>query len=232
MRTDPSDPNWPRLLGLAVHELRTPISVGSGYLRMLLTSADGTLTDGQRKFITESQKAWGRMTTLAEEMSELSHLEAGTLRFDRKSIDLRDVLADAIKGLPAPEDTVVEVTLSTRGSAGHVTGDATRLRTAFTSLLLALRRELVTSPHLFVEEGTRAFEGRPVSWVAVGDAERLPGLASAGPAELTTFDEWRGGSGLKLAIARRIVEAHDGRVWSPADGTKAGAVIVIPRHVA
>ncbi len=41
------------------------------------------------------------------------------------------------------------------------------------------------------------------------------------------FDEWRGGSGLILPIARRIIEAHGGRIWGAPDGRKAGARIAL-----
>jgi signal transduction histidine kinase len=45
---------------------------------------------------------------------------------------------------------------------------------------------------------------------------------------LTTFDEWRGGSGLSLAVARRIINAHGGQIWSPGDDVRAAAVIALP----
>lgn len=228
MRTVTPDPNWPRLLGLAVHELRTPISVGSGYLRMLLTSGDAELTARQKLFVTESQKAWGRMTTLAEEMSELSHLEAGTCKFDMKRLDLGRLLADAVEGLAPADDSAVTVRLAAPDPPLFIQGDASRLRTAFTSLLLALRRELVTSTDLVVRMEERDHDGHPAAWIAVGDVPQVESLAAAAPAALPIFDEWRGGSGLKLAIARRIINAHGGAVWSPADSARAGAVVALP----
>ncbi len=229
MFSEPPDPNWSRLLGLAAHELRTPISVGSGYLRMLITSSDATLTDRQRQFIAESQKAWARMTALAEEMSVLAQLEKGEYRLDRQAIDLRKVLAEAIAALPPSADAPAEVRLTGDGASAPVQADGTRLRGALTSVLFALRREVVTSPELLVHVAPREYVGKPVLWVAIGEAEHVGALAAAGPEKLTTFDEWRGGSGLRLAIARRVVNAHHGSMWSPADGTKASAVVVLPR---
>jgi signal transduction histidine kinase len=42
------------------------------------------------------------------------------------------------------------------------------------------------------------------------------------------FDEWRGGSGLILPVARRIIEAHGGRIWGAPGARKAGARIQLP----
>ena len=42
------------------------------------------------------------------------------------------------------------------------------------------------------------------------------------------FEEFRGGVGFTLPIARRIVTAHDGQLWSPPDNPRAGAVLFFP----
>ena len=231
MCSESSDPKCSRLLSLAVHELRAPLSPGSGYLRMVLTTSDGTLTERQRHLAGESQKAWGRMTTIVQELSELSDLEAGKATFVRKGIDLRRVLAEAVAGLPPVEAGAVEVEvkITTRLEPCAIEGDPVRLREAFKSVVFALRRELATSTTLFVREEEREYNGRSASWIAIGDADHIDMLAAATPGALATFDEWRGGCGMKLPIARRVIEAHGGAVWSPGDKSKAGAVMVLPR---
>jgi signal transduction histidine kinase len=44
------------------------------------------------------------------------------------------------------------------------------------------------------------------------------------------FNEWRGGSGLSLAIARRVIAQHGGSLFSPpGDESKAAALVLLPR---
>jgi signal transduction histidine kinase len=51
---------------------------------------------------------------------------------------------------------------------------------------------------------------------------------AAEDAALGPFDEWRGGVGLSLAVARRVIEGHGGQIWSPVADAKAGAVLALP----
>jgi signal transduction histidine kinase len=231
MPEEPVDPRWPRLLSLSVHEFRTPITVVAGYIRMLLKDRAGPLSDQQRRLLEEAEKSCARLSGLVAEMSDLATLEAGTGTFNRTAVDLGALLNETIANLPEVPDRDVRVELSTCGSEATVDGDPARLRTAFTSLLTALRRELVTSDKLFVRQRTRQHGGRAVSWIAFGDSSQIIRLADAEPSSLETFDEWRGGCGLSLTIARRVIGAHDGRVWSAGEDTKAGAVVMLPhRH--
>ena len=220
---------WPRLLSLSVHEFRTPMTVVAGYIRMLLRDRAGPLSDQQRRLLEEAEKSCARLSALLVEMSDLANLEAGTATFNRSVVDVHGVLTDAIAALPAFGDRKVEMTLATGNGHASVHGDPVRLRAAFSALLHAVRRELVTSDQLFVRERQGDFRGKPASWIAIGDAEHIDELESSTPGSLTVFDEWRGGCGLSLAVARRIIDGHGGAMWSPGEGTKTGAVVALPR---
>lgn len=228
MTTEVVDPRWSKVLSLTVHEFRTPITVVAGYLRMLLKDRAGPVTDQQRRMLEEAEKSCTRLSALLTEVSELSALEAGTATFNRNGLNLRDVLAQSVDALPPLADRDIKVELQTGKGAANVEGDATRLRGALTSVIAALRRELISSDRLILNERVRVFDGRNVAWIAIGDAARIPALSNADESALTTFDEWRGGVGLSLAVARRIIDAHGARIWSPREETKAGAVIAIP----
>jgi signal transduction histidine kinase len=163
-------------------------------------------------------------------MSDLAGLEGGTGSFTRTTLNLASTLNEAIAALPELPDREVHVRLSADDDAGGtLEGDAARLRSAFVSLLAALRRELVQSDTLHVRPRARDDHGNPVTWIAFGDAEQIDRLERADPSSLETFDEWRGGCGLSLAIARRVFAAHGGRVWSAGPEAKAGAVVLLPR---
>lgn len=222
----PEDARLSRLLSLAVHEFRSPISVVSGYLRMVLKDPTHTLDDRYRRMLEEAEKSCARLTTLVAEMSDLSALEAGTAVFKKAPVDIRVLLADAIRSLPPLADRTVDVQL-TEGEATIVEADATRLKTAITSILHGLRREIVNDDKLAVTACRGSYSEKPASWIAIADEGSIDVVSSAKGEALTTFDEWRGGCGLSLAVARRIIKGHGGSVWSVANVVKS-ALIVLP----
>lgn len=224
------DPKWPKLLSLSAHEFRSPLSVIAGYIRMLLKEQAGPLGAQQRRLLEEAEKSCGRLSSLLSELSELSQLESGTAPFNRSTANLRSILADAVAGLPDLQDRPVAIHLHVDDSLS-VHGDAVRLRTAFSSILHALCRELVTcdalAVHVDAREGSGGNVGRALR-ISIGEANRIDALGRLEPTDLATFDEWRGGNGLRLPNARRIIEAHGGRIWSPTEASKASAIVELP----
>lgn len=225
------DPKWPKLLSLAAHELRTPLTVALGYLRMLLKEQAGPLSDQQRRLLEEVDKSCGRLSALVAEISELAKFDSGTAKFSRGPIDIHSVLVDAVGELAKLPDRNVSVDLAIDGNGPRqVHGDAVRLTAAFSWLLAGLRRELVSSDRLTVHVSTHDNASTPSFMITIGDPVRIDRLTREA-SELTVFDdvaETRGGNGLSLAKARRIIEAHGGQIWGPADGDRGSAVVSLP----
>ncbi len=226
MPDGPIDPRWPKLLSLTVHEFRTPLTVIAGYVRMLLKERAGPLTDSQRKLLEETEKSGARLSALLVEVSDLANLEAGTASVSRRTADLRELLKAAVDQLPPMPDREVPVALQAGHGAAPIEADATRLTQAISSVLWALRRELVASDELIVRE-ERVDGVKPSYRILIGDQETIDAIENHAQ-DLPIFDEWRGGCGMRLPVARRVLNAHGGQIWSPPDGRKAGALIVLP----
>src|SRR4026208_2257953 len=90
---------FPRALSLAVHELRTPITVATGYLRMLLREQAGPITDQQKKMLQEADKSCARIGSIVAEMSELGKLEEGQITVPRVAFDLSALIEEGAGGL-------------------------------------------------------------------------------------------------------------------------------------
>jgi signal transduction histidine kinase len=222
------DPRWPKLLSLSVHEFRTPMTVVAGYIRMLLKDRAGPLSDQQRRLLEEAEKSCARLSALLAEVSELSNLEAGTMTFNRQTVDLLPILRAAIDQLPALPDRTVTVHLDASSDRAVVKADSERLRSALSSVIAALRREIVTSDRMIVRQRAAKAGGRTVHELLVGDDPTIEALEASNGDGLPVFDEWRGGSGLSLAVARRVLGAHGGQIWSAPEGHKSGARILLP----
>ena len=222
MTNAPVDPRWPKVLSLTVHEFRTPITVVSGYIRMLLQDRAGELSEPQRRLLEAAEKSCGRLSALVAEVSELSSLEGGTLASNKAQTDLHAALTAAVGQIAPLAEREIPIELQLADGPTLVHGDPIRLAQAFAAIFGALRREIVTADRLLVREA-RLADGR--CELSIGDEETLAALAAAD--DLPVFDEWRGGVGLSLLVARRILEAHGGQVWGAPGGQKAGARIRI-----
>src|SRR5215471_11590059 len=85
-QTGSTKDDYPKLISLAVHELRTPASVVGGYLRMLQRDTDEPLTTRQRKLVDEAEKSCARLVTLISEMSDVGKIDAGLVTFARQPV--------------------------------------------------------------------------------------------------------------------------------------------------
>ena len=63
-----TEESYPRLISLAVHELRSPAGVVSGYLRMLQRDTETPLSERHRKMVTEAEKSCARLVALITEL--------------------------------------------------------------------------------------------------------------------------------------------------------------------
>lgn len=211
-----------------MHELRTPVTVVCGYLRMVLKEHGGPLTEKQKKMLQEAERSCERISAVVAELSDLGKLESQELAVSRQDVDLAALLQEVASDMHEGHDRGVRLDLRVPNRPVTVTGDRTRLGAAVTTLLHAALRER-GEPGVIVAECS-VVDGSP-SWalLAVGAEDTLPSLIEAGFSTPPPFDEWRGGLGLALPVARRVIEALGGRLWSaPGDRPRAGSALKLP----
>jgi light-regulated signal transduction histidine kinase (bacteriophytochrome) len=231
------------LLSHSAHEIRTPLSVILGYIGFVLRDKKTALSPTHREWLETAYKSCGRLTDLANELSELSRLESRDPPLTFAATDIRALLSEAIAGLPAPAERNVDIELSTGHGPSIVQADGPRLRKAFASVVSALRLQTVLSPTLFVEERTAHHAGTAASWIVIADdVDQVSELRDAAPESLGKFNPSIGNTGMSLWIAQQVLSDHGGAIWGPiprqvldADAEaifgsrdKAAAVLMVP----
>ena len=227
----PADVDYPRLLSLAVHEFRTPASVVGGYLKMLQRDGDTPLSDRQKRMIEEADKSCTRLVALIAELSEVSKLDAGEVALARRPVDIFALAAEVAATVTEAADRDVHLELQGPAEGAPLSGDAARLRNAFDAIFRAVLREKSGPSTVVAERRIDVRDGRSSAVIVVAEAASVPAAYARkrGP-----FDDYRGGLGLALQLARRTIEAHGGTLSSPAAAddndplTRGSAVIVLP----
>jgi signal transduction histidine kinase len=221
MTVDSSHSVYVNSLALVAHELRSPASIVSGYLRLLQQDADG-LTERQRRMTDEAARACTRMLRLIQEIGELTTLEGSEPARAPMGVRVFDICDQAVKSVVETNNGSPAFTCAESDRPAIVDGNPAWLKRAFEALTAATARELGTEPlacHGFVSE-----PGELPSAVIVVGPHGVGDLRDAVLTRRDPFDVWRGGTGLSLPIACRIIEAHGGQVWSPAgNGARASA---------
>jgi K+-sensing histidine kinase KdpD len=207
-----------KALNLLIHDLRAPLSVAQGYLRLLQQNRLEAEVDRQRA-MTQSMEALGRITRLCEEAAAFvaEPVSAVGPALSVRASELVDQVASACAARCSPLTFVVEPDLSGTMRSANLG----RLMQSVAVVLCAVRRSTRKEPvSVSVLE-----EGKEARFLLGCDDDRAA-LVSGPP---QTFDPWRGGHGIALPLACRTITEAGGRIWTVADG--GGAVgIALPEE--
>jgi signal transduction histidine kinase len=197
------------ILHVLAHELRTPVGIAHGYVRLLLEERLPQESD-RRRALEQMQKALGRLTELSHESSRLAtwYERDGANDLVVAAVDLLERVEQA--GFEHPVD--VDASAVPTGAAIR-TGDADLLVKAIASVVHATARELRGQPCLAV-----ASTDADCLEVLVGPPDRIRTLAAArGTPDAGTIALERGGLGLALVHAALVLDAHGAERWTVAD---------------
>jgi signal transduction histidine kinase len=221
-------------LASAAHELKTPLAVIKGYYDLLLTNSLGKLTDKQKDILEESKESCERLVRLVSMFLNYSALESGKLVLQLRENDLRDCMEEmAARWSEAFQRKGVKLETHIDPSIPTFKFDYQKVQQAAANLLDNALKHTPTGgsvamrvkPHFWerrvaevapVEERRRFRLPRPNS-VEVSVTDSGSGIAPEHHQEIfedfVRVDRNTSGMGLGLAIAKRLIQAHRGKIW-------------------
>lgn len=214
-----------QMLADLAHEMRTPLATIDAHLEAV---EDG-VRDLDSDTVTVLRSSTQRLRRLAEDIGAVSHAEEGNLRLDPRPVDAAMVAATAVEAArdrAQGKGVRLDVDLH---PVGRVDVDPDRIGQVLGNLIdNALRH---TSRGGSVTVSCRSVD----RWVeyAVADTgegiadEHLPHVFDRFYRVDTARDRHHGGSGIGLAIAKALVDAHGGGIFATSSGPGHGSTFTV-----
>jgi signal transduction histidine kinase len=197
------------------HELRTPLNAIIGFSEVLAEGMFGEINDKQAEYLRDILESGRHLLSLINDILDLSKIEAGRMELELTNFDLPGAIETAL--------ILVRERASRRGIAlgksmderlGTIRGDERKVKQVLLNLL--------SNALKFTPEGgridVRAIVNEGMAEVSVADT----GVGIAPEDQGAIFEEFRQvgmadkkveGTGLGLALSRKFIELHGGRIW-------------------
>ena len=216
------------------HELRTPLNAIIGFSEVLGERMFGALNEKQEEYLKDIHASGQHLLSLINDILDLSKIEAGRMELELTDFDLPATLDNAL--------TLVRERAGRRGIAlvltvderlAQVRADERKVRQVVLNLL--------SNAIKFTPEGggidVRAVPVDGMVEISVRDT----GVGIAPEDQEAIFEEFRQvgtaakkveGTGLGLALSRKFVDLHGGRIWVTSQvGTGSAFTFTIPTRV-
>lgn len=220
------------LITAVSHDLRTPLA---SIRAMVESIEDGIVTDveTQSRYVRTTLTEVERLTQLVNDLFELSQMEAGILELHVENASIKDLVSDTLESVSAQaliKQLTVEGTVA--DDLSPVIMDPLRVERVLQNLVQNSLRHTPPDGSIWI----RAKNAGAEIQVEVQDSgEGIPPQAMQNLFKPTfrsdpSRSRVSGGSGLGLSIAKRIVEAHGGRIWAEsALGTGSTFCFTLPK---
>jgi len=222
-----------RILSVASHDLKAPLAAVESYHQVMLGGYAGEITEKQKNMLLRSSDRIKGLLNLIDDILDIS-------RIDTRDLEMADTsllkVIESSRGViqPLAEERGIQLKVEVQQDLPLIKGAPERLQQVLNNLL--------GNAVKFTPEG-----GSVTLKVAERDGYIVVEVIDTGigitPEELhRIFDDfYRGGradstgSGLGLSIARKIIEAHGGRIWAqspcPESGKGSRLTFTLPKHL-
>lgn len=207
------------------HELRTPLNSVIGFSEMLLDQAFGALNPKQTRYVDNVLKAGRHLLSLINDILDLSKVEAGKMKFDPRRVSLNKTVDEVL--------ALAHGRLQTHGLRLTrilpdnlvVVADERLLKQILLNLLSNATKFTPTGGQITVKAEQLERE------VCVSIADTGIGIKLDDQMRIfkdfeqvdSTMSRKHQGTGLGLALCRKFVELHGGRIWVESAGGGQGS---------
>jgi signal transduction histidine kinase len=212
-------------MSLISHEMRTPLNAIIGYAQMLKDGFSGELNEQQRADVQTIADSADRLLSMVEETLDLARIDTERFPVFMDTVAFDDVVRRAIASVRTmAEAKGLDITVRISEEAPVIRTDPERVRQILTSLL--------SNAVKFTESGSIQVEVERVSSGGVQISVHDTGIGFDAAAFPQIFEEFRqldasntrvhGGSGLGLAVSKRLVERLGGQIGvnsTPGEGS-------------
>lgn len=213
------------------HDFRAPVRAIKGFSEAVLEDYSGELNPKGQDYLRRVSAAASRLSTLIDDLLQLSQITRAEMH--RGPVDLSSLAQSITQDLAKAEPSRQVTSVIAEGL--RATGDERLLRTALASLLGNAWKFSGKIEKPTVEFGSLSVGGEKTYFIrdngAGFDAAYATRLFS--PFQRLHSEEDFAGRGIGLAIVRRIVGRHGGRVWAEgAVGKGATVFFTVARNLA
>jgi signal transduction histidine kinase len=197
------------------HELRTPLNAIIGFSEVLAEKMFGDVNDKQAEYLQDILESGRHLLSLINDILDLSKIEAGHMELEPADFHLPGVIENALillRERASRRGITLGSTIDER--LGLIRGDERKVKQVLLNLL--------SNALKFTPEGGRIDVGGrlygEIAEVSVADT----GVGIAPADQEAVFEEFRQvgaaerkaeGTGLGLALSRKFVELHGGKIW-------------------
>jgi signal transduction histidine kinase len=194
------------------HELRTPLTSIAGALDIVLSCYAGPLPERQLRYVDMARQAATRMNQLVDQLLDLARAQAGTITVAIAPVQLDRLAREVIDRYRGPAHAKqLAIELGASADEISILGDPERLSQVLGNLLTNAIRFAPSGGTIDVQ-----VFGPPLSQDSVGVSVYNAGEPIAPEDREKIFEPFHtgktAGTGLGLAVARRVVDLHGGRI--------------------
>ncbi|MGH9718396.1 MAG: sensor histidine kinase [Candidatus Acidiferrales bacterium] len=221
-------------LASAAHELKTPLAVMKGYYDMLLSGSLGKLSQRQRDILQESKVSCDRLVRLISMFLNYSALESGKLVLQLHDNDLRDCINDMTgRWRDAYQRAHVDLEIDVEADLPTFNFDYQKVQQCMVNLLDNALKNTPSAGRVTLRAQSHFWERRTTEASPSEERRRDPATSSnsvlvsvsdtgngiAAEFHQEIFEEFvrvdpsSSGMGLGLAITKRLIQAHRGKIW-------------------